>query len=65
MAFKVVPYCIALYNERMDGVDVVDQLMASYRRHQRNYKWTMTLFYSGIRMAVTTAYQLYEMYFYY
>ena len=24
VAFKVVSYCISLYNERMNGVDVVD-----------------------------------------
>ncbi len=54
--YKLVPYIVAYYNKKMNGVDVIDQLIVSHERHQRQSKWTVSLIYTAIKMAETTSF---------
>ena len=61
-AFKIKPYCIQLYNEYMNAIDVVDQPISSYERHQRAKIWKIVYFLTSFKMAAAAAYKLYCQY---
>ncbi len=61
-AFKIKPYCVQLYNKYMNGIDVVDQLISSYDRHQRAKSWKSIYISTSLKMAEASAYKLYSLY---
>ena len=56
--FKLVPFIVAYYNKKMNGVDVIDQLISSHDRHQRQYGWKVSLIFTAIKMAETTPFTI-------
>ena len=56
--YKLVPYIVAYYNKKMNGVDVIDQLISSHDRHQRQSSWKTSLIYTAIKMAETTSFTI-------
>lgn len=57
-AFKIVPFIVHQYNQHMNGVDVIDQLISSFERHQRNKKWYHTYLFTSIRLGEVSAYKI-------
>ena len=61
-AFKIYPYPCALYNQYMNGIDVLDQLISALDRHQRNKKWYHIYIQTAIKMAEATAFKMHDSY---
>ena len=56
------PAVVDEYNRWMGGVDVFDQMVATYRVLRKTWKWWKTLFFDFIDIAVVNAYILYQEY---
>ncbi|XP_026323950.1 piggyBac transposable element-derived protein 4-like [Hyposmocoma kahamanoa] len=57
---KNKPEIITFYNSTKAGVDVVDELSASYNVSRNSKRWPMTLFYGILNMASINAYIIYQ-----
>ena len=45
------PRAIELYNDSMGGVELSDQLVASYRRHMKLYTWYLQVFFHLVQLS--------------
>ena len=61
-SFKLVPYAVKLYNRNMNSIDVIDQSISSYDRHQRDFNLDMPLIQSSIKKRVAACYKIYQKY---
>ena len=59
--YKLVPYSVGLYNQKMNAIDIIDQLISAHERHQRQSKWTLAYMYTAIRMAETAAFTIFRL----
>ena len=50
-----MPMLVKLYNTGMGGVDVVDQLLGSYRSSIRGKKWYWPLVINGLNISIVAA----------
>lgn len=57
---KVYPYINHMYNMLMNGVDVVDQLVASYDRQHRYPNWKRQAYKTSWSLYCQIAYQMYK-----
>lgn len=57
---KRKPEIITFYNSTKAGVDVVDELSASYNVSRNSKRWPMTLFYGVLNMAAVNALIIYR-----
>ncbi|XP_027899099.1 piggyBac transposable element-derived protein 2-like [Xiphophorus couchianus] len=55
------PYSVALYNQHMGGVDLVDQCVAMYPHRRRNKRWYIRVFFHFLDVTVVNAWRLYLM----
>ena len=56
-ARREIPWIVKLYNYNMNSVDVIDQLVSSYDRHQRHKVWKLQVYNSSLQMMEVVAYQ--------
>ncbi|XP_014865728.1 PREDICTED: piggyBac transposable element-derived protein 2-like, partial [Poecilia mexicana] len=49
------PYSVALYNQHMGGVDLVDQCVAMYPHRRRNKRWYIRVFFHFLDATVVNA----------
>ncbi|CAJ1063463.1 piggyBac transposable element-derived protein 2-like [Xyrichtys novacula] len=55
------PFSVALYNQHMGGVDLVDQCLAMYPHRRRNKRWYIRVFFHFLDVAIVNAWRLYLM----
>ena len=53
-----MPMLVKLYNNGMREVDVMDQLLGSYRQSIREKKWYWPLVINGLNVSVVAAWRL-------
>uniref|UniRef100_A0A3Q3JJB3 PiggyBac transposable element-derived protein domain-containing protein n=1 Tax=Monopterus albus TaxID=43700 RepID=A0A3Q3JJB3_MONAL len=56
-----IPFSVALYNQHMGGVDLVDQCVAMYPHRRRNKQWYIRVFFHFLDVTVVNAWRLYLM----
>ena len=54
------PFIIKVYNEGMDGLDVSDRLLSSYRPRLRSKKWWWNLFSNLLNLSVVALFRFYN-----
>ncbi|XP_048106446.1 piggyBac transposable element-derived protein 2 [Alosa alosa] len=55
------PFSVALYNQHMGGVDLVDQCVAMYPHRRRNKRWYIRVFFHFLDVTVVNVWRLYLM----
>ena len=55
-----MPHALMLYNQKMGGVDLFDQFVATYRARIRSKKWWWPFFAWSLNAAMTNAWLLYK-----
>lgn len=55
------PFSVALYNQHMGGVDLVDQCLAMYPHRRRNKRWYIRVFFHFLDVTIVNAWRLYLM----
>lgn len=54
------PYAVKVYNIHMGGVDLMDQLVASYRHTLKNKRWYMCIFWHFVNICIANAWCLHR-----
>ncbi|KAJ8953437.1 hypothetical protein NQ318_023556 [Aromia moschata] len=54
------PYCVAKYNQNMDGTELMDECISSYRVGVRSKKWYWNIFTWLLDAAINNAWLLYR-----
>ena len=54
------PFLIKMYNQGMEGIDVCDKLLSSYRPRLRSRKWWWNLFSHIVNLSVVAAFKFYN-----
>lgn len=54
-------FSVALYNQHMGGVDLVDQCLAIYPHRRRNKRWYIRVFFHFLDVTIVNAWPLYLM----
>ncbi len=54
-------FSVALYNQHMGGVDLVDQCVAMYPHRRRNKWWYIRVFFHFLDVIIVNAWHLYLM----
>ena len=57
-----IPWIVRLYNFNMNSVDIIDQVISSYDRHQRHGVWKLQVYNSSLQMMEVVAYQMHLTY---
>ena len=55
------PFSVALYNQHMGGVDLVDQCLAMYPHRRRHKRWYIRVFFHFLDVTIVNAWRLYLM----
>ena len=55
-----MPHALMLYNQKMGGLDLFDQFVATYRARIRSKKWWWPFFAWSLNAAMTNAWLLYK-----
>ena len=56
---KIYPYFNHLYNMRMNGINVLDQLVSSHERNSRKDNWKMASYETSFKLIEVVCYQMY------
>ncbi len=59
---KIYPYFKHLYNMRMNGIDVLDQLVSSHERSGPKEHWEMAAHETSFKLIEVISYQMYQNY---
>ena len=54
-------FSVALYNQHMGGVELVDQCLAMYPHRRRNKRWYIRVFFRFLDVTIINAWRLYLM----
>eukprot|EP01022_Parablepharisma_sp_SALTPOND_P003169 TRINITY_DN11262_c0_g1_i1.p1 TRINITY_DN11262_c0_g1~~TRINITY_DN11262_c0_g1_i1.p1 ORF type:complete len:369 (-),score=4.95 TRINITY_DN11262_c0_g1_i1:139-1245(-) len=57
---KKVPKCISYYTKHMRGVDLMNQMIQTYRFPHRSNKWWKRVFYHGLEIAIHNSYIIWK-----
>ena len=59
-AIRRIPCIVDMYNYRMNSIDVLDQYIESYNRHQTHPSWKVQIYMSAFQLMEVTAYNMYK-----
>ena len=57
---KVLPYMNHLYNNKMNGVDILDQYVSSYDKQHRFSSWKLQAYHTSFNILESIAYRIHQ-----